>query len=64
MGFDKGAFSARLRGKRAEKRLSRAELSAKTGISVDTVAQYEKETGYTPRMDEVVEWICCTVLDR
>ena len=53
-GFDKTLFASRLRGKRAEMFMSRAELAGATGLSEDAIVKYENPDGYTPGADKVV----------
>ena len=47
MGFDKETFSTRLRVKRAELKVSQAELSEKAGVNIATINSYENGY-YTP----------------
>lgn len=62
MGFNKEVFAARLRGKRAEKGISQAELAVKVGSCSDAISKYESG-GYTPGSDKVyllAEVLGCT----
>lgn len=52
MGFDKEKFSTRLRVKRAELKVSQAELSEKAGVSIATINGYENGY-YTPGADKL-----------
>lgn len=52
MGFDTELFAARLRSKRAEKKISQSVLAAKTGVCADTIAKYESG-GYRPGSEKI-----------
>lgn len=52
--FDKSVFAAKVRGKRAERRMSQEELAAKAGVSSDAIVKYESGKGYTPGADKVL----------
>lgn len=62
MGFNKEVFAAKLRGKRAEKGISQAELAKEVGSCSDAIFKYESG-GYTPGADKVfllAEALDCT----
>lgn len=52
MGFDKDTFSTRLRVKRAELKVSQAELSEMAGVNIATINSYENGY-YTPGADKL-----------
>lgn len=51
--FDKKEFAANLRAARARLDMSLDELSEQTGISANTLANYESGNGYTPGADKI-----------
>lgn len=61
--FDKKVFSARLRSKRGELKLSQGELAEKAGLSVSAIVHYEddEDPKYIPGADKV--WVLSEVLE-
>ena len=59
MAFDSDLFASKLRGKRAEKAWSQADLSKASGVSVAAITSYENG-GYTPGADKI--WDLCEAL--
>lgn len=65
LSFDKELFSARLRGKRAELKLSQADLAEKACICSDAIFKYENGV-YAPGADKIfalAEALGCTPND-